>query len=552
MLRNPALCGRIQEQSTVCEKVMEISSRNARAMALQKRWDRLLDGLNLVFDSGNMVGGMGDKELGHFSLLQQIGAGGMGEVFKARDHHLDRFVAIKLLPGARSADPKHRARFIQEAKAASALNHPNIITIYEIGDQNGETFIVMELVDGKPLHQLIPSSGMDLTRALRIAMQVADALAAAHAAGIVHRDIKPSNIMVNVHGHVKLLDFGLAKFSPGVPAIVLDASEATLTFAVHQPVTKEGVIVGSFPYMSPEQAEGKPLDRRTDIFSFGAVLYEMITGRRAFPGESVISTLAAIIESDPAPPSELSPATPPELDRLITRCLRKDVSRRSQSMADIKLALQELLDESESGKLTRPPPVANTARSRWVAPVVAVVFVVIAAGLGWNSIHSSGAQSKHLERAQAPQRPEGPATMGGEVPLSDGYLTDRPNVVDPGSKLWLEEYLKGLARSHGAQVGLLVVDTLHNQPIEAFALNVFKSWGIGRRDKNDGLLLVLAIEDHKSRLTVGSGLEYLFTPELCQRILDEMKPSLREKRYGQALRDACLQIGSIFNGKSLH
>ena len=476
----------------------------------------------------------------------------MGEVFKARDRHLDRFVAIKLLSGTRSADPNQRARFIQEAKAASALNHPNIITIYEVGEQNGETFIVMELVDGKPLQQLIPSNGMDLTRSLGIAAQVADALAAAHVVGLVHRDIKPSNIMVNGQGHAKLLDFGLAKFSQGVPAISLEASEATLTLAMHQPVTKEGVIVGSFPYMSPEQAEGKPLDARTDIFSFGAVLYEMITGRRAFPGESVISTLAAIIGNDPVPVSELSPANPPELDRLLTRCLRKDVSRRGQSMADIKVELQELLDDSESGRLTRSPPASSATRSRWVALAVAVVLAVIAAGIGWKSIYGSGAQSKHLESTEAPQRSQGPRTLDGEVPLSTGYLTDRPNVVDAGSKLWLEEYLKGVERSHGAQVGLLVVDTLHNQPIDAFALNVFKSWGIGRRDKNDGLLLVLAIEDHKSRLTVGSGLEYLFTEELCQRILDEMKSSLREKRYGQALRDACLEIGSIFNGKSLH
>jgi eukaryotic-like serine/threonine-protein kinase len=185
---------------------------------------------------------------------------------------------------------------VQEAKAASALNHPNIITIHEIGEQDGQTFIVMELVDGKPLNELIPRKGMRLTEALRIAAQVAGALTAAHAAGIVHRDLKPANIMVDAHGRAKVLDFGLAKLS--APAAV-GADEATRSLATDQPVSEEGVIVGSVPYMSPEQAEGKPVDARSDIFSFGAVLYEMITGQRAFRGESKISTLAAIVEKDP-------------------------------------------------------------------------------------------------------------------------------------------------------------------------------------------------------------------------------------------------------------
>src|SRR5580658_697452 len=292
---------------------------------------------------------MQGEALGHFSLLEKIGEGGMGQVYKARDKRLERFVAIKLLAEVRRTDADRRARFVQEAKAASALNHPNIVTIHEFGEQDGRIFIVMELVDGKPLNELIPRKGMRLIEALRIAAQVADALTTAHAAGIVHRDLKPANIMVDAHGRAKVLDFGLAK----IAAPVAGGDEATRTLAADQPVSEEGMIVGSIPYMSPEQAEGKPVDARSDIFSFGAVLYEMITGQRAFRGESRISTLAAVVEKEPPPASEIHSGVPPELERVIARCLRKDVQRRSQNMADVKLALEELLEESQSGRLMR-------------------------------------------------------------------------------------------------------------------------------------------------------------------------------------------------------
>jgi serine/threonine protein kinase len=322
---------------------------------------------------------MDGGEIGHFSLLEKIGEGGMGRVYKARDLRLDRLVAIKVLPEARQGDADRRARFVQEAKAASALNHPNIITIHEIGEQDGRTFIVMELVDGKPLNELILRKGMRLTEALRIAAQVADALTAAHAAGIVHRDLKPANIMVDSHGRVRVLDFGLAKLIASVTADGVGADEATRTVTVDQPVTEEGVIVGSVPYMSPEQAEGRVVDPRSDIFSFGAVLYEMVTGQRAFRGESRISTLAAIVEKEPQPPSAISSTTPPELDRLILRCLRKDINRRSQTMADLKLALEELRDESESGKLPRPAVDASVRRRLWRWPALAIASLLIAA-----------------------------------------------------------------------------------------------------------------------------------------------------------------------------
>ncbi len=347
----------------------------------------------------------------------------MGQVYKARDKRLERFVAIKLLPEPRLKDADRRARFVQEAKAASALNHPNIITIHEIGEQDGQTFIVMELVDGKPLYELIPRKGMRLTEALRIAAQVAGALTAAHAAGIVHRDLKPGNIMVDGHGRVKVLDFGLAKLSARAAEVGEDA--ATRTVTLDQPGTEEGVILGSVPYMSPEQAEGKPVDARSDIFSFGAVLYEMITGQRAFRGESRISTLAAVVEKDPQPPSEVSSTTPPELDRLIARCLRKDVRRRSQNMADVKLALEELRDESESGKLARPALAAHAGSRRRSWPAVAIAAVLIAAAaFTWVYLNFHGTPPKGPDLVRV-------SPDGGFV----AYISDRSGKKE----LWLQQ-----------------------------------------------------------------------------------------------------------------
>jgi Tol biopolymer transport system component/tRNA A-37 threonylcarbamoyl transferase component Bud32 len=380
---------------------------------------------------------MDSAELGHFSLLEKIGEGGMGQVYKARDTRLGRLVAIKLLAEARQEDAGRRARFIQEAKAASALNHPNIITIHEVGEQDGRTFIVMELVEGKPLNELIPAKGMRLTEALRIAAQVAGALTTAHAAGIVHRDLKPANIMVDAHGRVKVLDFGLAKLSAPAALVAVEADEGTRTLVLDQPVTEEGMIVGSVPYMSPEQAEGKPVDARSDIFSFGAVLYEMITGQRAFRGESRVSTLAAVLERDPQPPSEISSTTPPELERLITRCLRKDVNRRSQSMADVKLALEELRDESESGKLARPALTAGVGARRWLWPVAIASVLIAAAAFTWFSFSRRGIQSKVPELVRVSPH-DGHSYTAPAISPDGGfvaYVSDRSG----NRELWLQQ-----------------------------------------------------------------------------------------------------------------
>ena len=330
--------------------------------------------------------------LRHYRIESKLGEGGMGVVFKAHDTHLDRPVAIKVLPAEFVANPERKRRFVQEAKAASALNHPNIVHIYDVdtvvSPQGATDFIAMEFVPGTTLDRVAGRKGVALGPALRYAIQIADGLAAAHAAGIVHRDIKPANIMVTEQGHVKLLDFGLAKLTEVSEG---DPSAATLTEKLAEmPHTEEGTILGTVAYMSPEQAEGKKIDARSDIFSFGSVLFELVTGVRAFQGETKISTLSAVLHKEPKPFSEIAPDLPMELEKIIARCLRKDPGRRAQGIADIKLALEELKEESESGKrsgqVAAAAAVRPLARSprRFVAITAGVVaLAVAAAGLAW-------------------------------------------------------------------------------------------------------------------------------------------------------------------------
>jgi serine/threonine protein kinase len=301
----------------------------------------------MIHESGTWEARVTGRTLLHYNIVEKLGEGGMGVVWKARDTHLDRFVAVKVLPAEKLKDAERQRRFVQEAKAASALNHPNIVHIYDIAEADGSPFIAMEFVAGKTLDQTIGRKGLRVSEALRYSVQIADALEKAHAAGIVHRDLKPSNIMVTTDGLVKILDFGLAKLTEPVRG---DFAE-TRTVREAGPATEEGAIVGTVAYMSPEQAEGKEVDGRSDIFSFGAVLYEMITGRRAFHGDSKLSTLSAILKEEPG---ALPPEIPRELERVIVRCLRKDPGRRYQHADDLKLALVELKEESDSGKLGLP------------------------------------------------------------------------------------------------------------------------------------------------------------------------------------------------------
>jgi Tol biopolymer transport system component/predicted Ser/Thr protein kinase len=312
------------------------------------------------------------RTISHYQILEKLGEGGMGVVYKARDTHLDRFVAIKVLPPEKVTDPERRQRFTQEAKAASALNHPNIITVHDIDEADGVSFISMEFVAGKTLDSLIPRHGLRLSEVLKYAIQIADALARAHAAGIIHRDLKPGNIMVTEQGLVKVLDFGLAKLTEAAPA---GDDEVTRTM---KRATEEGTIVGTVAYMSPEQAEGKKVDARSDVFSFGAVLYEMVTGQKAFQGDSKMSTLAAIMNKDPKPAGAISTSLPRDLEKIITRCLRKDREQRLQYMADIKVTLQELKEESDSGTQAGAQTAMRPTRRPWLWAAAALVVLAIA------------------------------------------------------------------------------------------------------------------------------------------------------------------------------
>jgi serine/threonine protein kinase/tetratricopeptide (TPR) repeat protein len=283
--------------------------------------------------------------LGHFEILAPIGTGGMGEVYRARDTRLGREVAIKVLPASFSSDPDRLRRFEQEARAASALNHPNIVTVYDVGQADPVSYTALELVVGETLREILTAGPLPLKRALSIAAQVADGLAKAHAAGIVHRDLKPENVMVSKDGFAKILDFGLAKLTQPEPDALDRSRAATLTGE-----TEPGVVLGTVGYMSPEQASGRAVDFHSDQFSFGAILYEMVAGKRAFAGASSAETLAAIIRDEPLPLASLNPKAPAPLRWIVDRCLAKDREERYGSTRDLARDLQSLREHLASDR----------------------------------------------------------------------------------------------------------------------------------------------------------------------------------------------------------
>ena len=286
-------------------------------------------------------------KLGRYEIRSKIGEGGMGEVYLAEDAQLRRRVALKILPGDLASNQDRMRRFIQEAQAAAALNHPNIATIHEIGESDGVNFIAMEFIDGFTLRELIHGKQTEMSKLLRYLQHVAEGLAKAHAAGIVHRDLKPDNIMITRDGHAKILDFGLAKLIEQRPAQTSSEGSSEVATAVMPQHSTPGAIMGTVGYMSPEQAQGKTneIDQRSDIFSFGCILFEAVTGKKPFEGESVIKSLHMVVY-EPAPPlADLNPSAPPELQRIVRRCLAKDPEERYQSIKEVAIELKELRRE---------------------------------------------------------------------------------------------------------------------------------------------------------------------------------------------------------------
>lgn len=404
-----------------------------------------------------MVPRMVGTTISHYEILEKLGEGGMGLVFKARDTQLGRFVAVKVLIAGPAESADHRARFIQEARAASSLNHPNIITIHDIVTIDEGQCIVMEFVRGKTLADVIETTRMPVVDCLKLAIQIADALSAAHNIGIVHRDLKPANVMVTPEGLAKVLDFGLAKLAEEEPQDALGAafgaSDTTVSIQMNsRPKTAEGAIIGTVAYMSPEQAQGLRVDARSDIFSFGAVLYEMFTGERAFKGTSGLATLTAVLRDNPQEFSKSSADAPAEVQDLVMRCLRKDPDQRFQSMRDVKNELETIYFASRSG-------VMQMVSGEWKRPAAAARATPSIAVLPFLNL-SSDKENEYFSDGLAEE------IINALTKLENLRVTARTsafafrgaqqNIAEIGEKLHVSSVLEGSVRKAGNRVRISV------------------------------------------------------------------------------------------------
>jgi len=379
--------------------------------------------------------------VGPYEIIASIGTGGMGEVYRAHDPRLGRDIALKVLPAALAADPDRRERFEREARAAAALNHPNIVTIHSVEEIDGIPLLTLELVEGQTLAELIPAGGLPLDRALALGIALADGVGAAHQRGITHRDLKPANVMVTHDGRVKVLDFGLAKLREDEQ---MAAAAAMPTAAL----TGEGRIVGTVAYMSPEQAEGKPVDQRTDVFSLGIILYEMASGARPFTGDTPMSTMSSIIKDTPKPITELRPGLPRELSKIVNRCLAKDVEDRYQSAKDLRNDLRALKNELTSGEIEpisgagrRASASAASPSRRGLAGVAAAV-IVVAAGVGAWFWKGGGALDTPASRPFDTIKLTRLTTTGNAAMAamsSDGRYVAHVSARDGQQSLWLRQ-----------------------------------------------------------------------------------------------------------------